>query len=66
MRAALVRSPAARRARRGRVGRLLVLGASALLAACSTLSTWLPSWLTTPPSFSWFHSGPSFGPLPAY
>jgi outer membrane protein assembly factor BamB len=43
-----------------------VLGASALLPACSTLSTWVPSWLTSPPSFSWFHSGPSYGPLPAY
>jgi len=56
--------------RRGRVGgerALCALAASALLSACSTLSTWLPSWMTIPtPSFSWFHSGPTYGPLPDY
>jgi outer membrane protein assembly factor BamB len=66
MKAALPFGPAARRARSGRAGLLLALGAMAFLPACTTLSTWLPSWLTTPPSFSWFHSGPKFGPLPAY
>jgi outer membrane protein assembly factor BamB len=59
-------SAPARRARSGRAGLLLALGAAALLPGCSTLSTWLPSWLTTPPSFSWFHSGPKLGPLPDY
>jgi outer membrane protein assembly factor BamB len=55
----------ARCARRGRAGLLLALGAAVLLPACSTLSTWLPSWLTSPPSFSWFH-GSKLGPLPDY
>lgn len=56
-------------ARGGATARLLALGASALLCACSTLSTWLPSWLTTPPSLPslpWFHHGPTYGPLPAF
>jgi outer membrane protein assembly factor BamB len=55
-------------ARRGG-GYLLALGACALLAACSSLSTWLPSWLTTPPSLPslpWFSHGVKLGPLPDY
>ena len=43
------------------------LCASALLGGCSTLSTWLPSWLTEGPSLpSWLRSGPKIGPLPAF
>lgn len=49
---------------------LFALAASTLLSACSTLSTWLPSWMTLPaPSFSWipwFSHGPKLGPLPEY
>jgi outer membrane protein assembly factor BamB len=55
-------------ARRGG-GYLLALGACALLGACSSLSTWLPSWLTTPPSLPslpWFSHGVKLGPLPDY
>ena len=44
--------------------------ASVLVSGCSTLSSWLPSWLTAPPSLSsllpWSHSGPKVGPLPAF
>ena len=50
---------------------LIALAACAtpLVSGCTTLSTWLPSWLTAPPSFSlpWFgQSGPKVGPLPAF
>jgi outer membrane protein assembly factor BamB len=49
---------------------LIVLAAYAtvLVSGCSTLSTWLPSWLTAPPSFSLpgFQSAPKVGPLPAF
>jgi outer membrane protein assembly factor BamB len=49
---------------------LIVLAACAtvLVSGCSTLSTWLPSWLTAPslPSLPWFQSGPKVGPLPAF
>ncbi len=46
---------------------LFALAACALLSACSTLSTWLPSWMTLPtPSFSWFSHGSKLGPLPEY
>jgi outer membrane protein assembly factor BamB len=51
---------------------LIVLAAYAtvLVSGCSTLSSWLPSWLTAPPSLSsllpWSHSGPKVGPLPAF
>ena len=42
--------------------------AAACLAGCSTLSTWLPSWLTEPPSWpSWLsfgHNAHTPGPLP--
>jgi outer membrane protein assembly factor BamB len=44
----------------------------ALSAGCATLQTWLPSWMTAPPSLSslswlpWFHSGPKVGALPAF
>jgi len=48
----------------------LATGASVLVSGCSTLSSWLPSWLTAPPSLSsllpWSHSGPKVGPLPAF
>lgn len=58
------------RARSGCAGWLLALGASVFLAACTTLSTWLPSWMTSGPpvpSFSWlFPGGPSLGSLPDY
>ena len=41
-----------------------------LVSGCATLSSWLPSWLTAPPSLSsllpWSHSGPKIGPLPAF
>lgn len=57
---------AATRRRSGGAARyLLALGATALLGACSTLSDWLPSWLTTPPSLPWF-SHTSLGPLPDF
>jgi outer membrane protein assembly factor BamB len=51
----------------------LVFVAFALLsmAGCASLSTWLPSWMTSPPTPSlswlpWVHSGPKVGPLPAF
>ncbi len=47
----------------------VALGA-AWLAGCSTLSTWLPSWLTEPPSWpSWLsfgHGAHKPGPLPEF
>lgn len=67
---ALIRPARKRRARSRPVSWLLALGASALLGACTTLSTWLPSWMTSAPpvpSFSWlFPGGPKLGPLPDY
>jgi outer membrane protein assembly factor BamB len=43
------------------------LCAGALLAGCSTLSTWLPSWMTEGPSLpSWLRSAPKIGALPAF
>jgi outer membrane protein assembly factor BamB len=61
---------ASRHARSRPVSALLALGASAMLAACTTLSTWLPSWMTTAPpvpTLSWlFPGGPKLGPLPDY
>jgi outer membrane protein assembly factor BamB len=53
---------------RGAGSCLLALGASVVLSACSTLSTYLPAWLTTPPSFSlpWFGHANKLGPLPAF
>ena len=60
---------AAHRARRGGASIVLALSATALLAGCSTLSSWLPSWLTTPPSLPslfGFGGGPKLGPLPAF
>src|SRR5579864_1425229 len=53
---------------RGAGSRLVALGASVVLSACSTLSTYLPAWLTTPPSFSlpWFGHANKLGPLPAF
>lgn len=66
MRLAQPAAAARRRARPGALSCLLALAASAL-SACTTLSTYLPSWLTTPPSFSLPWSGHStLGPLPAY
>jgi outer membrane protein assembly factor BamB len=69
MKAASTRA-AMRRGRSRPASSLLALGASALLAACTTLSTWLPSWMTTAPpvpTLSWlFPSGPKLGPLPDY
>ncbi len=72
MRAFTFSAVAPGRARRG--GRyLLILGAGALLGGCSTLSTtlssWIPSWLTTPPSLPslpWFSHGTKLGALPDY
>jgi outer membrane protein assembly factor BamB len=41
--------------------------AAALLGGCSTLSTWLPSWMTAPSLPSWFgHGERKPGPLPAF
>jgi outer membrane protein assembly factor BamB len=41
--------------------------AAALLGGCSTLSSWLPSWLSAPPSLPWFgHSARKPGPLPDF
>ncbi len=60
---------AAGRARFRRAGRLCALAATAMLCACSTLSTWLPSWATISPpsSWGWFgHNAPKLGPLPDY
>ena len=48
---------------------VLALSASVLLSACSTLSSWLPSWLTSPPSLPslfGFGGGPKVGALPAF
>jgi len=58
----LVTTRAARRAARCAPLALVAL----LLGGCSTLSSWLPSWLTTPPSFSWFSHDHKPGPLPAF
>jgi outer membrane protein assembly factor BamB len=70
MKAASSCAVAIRCARFRPVSLLLAVGASALLAACTTLSTWLPSWMTSAPpvpTFSWlFGSGPKLGPLPDY
>lgn len=49
---------------------LLAACATVLVSGCTTLSTWLPSWVTEPPSLSsllpWSHSAPKVGPLPAF
>ena len=53
----------------GRLAGSLALACTLPLAACSTLSTYLPSWLTTPPSLPslpWFHSSSTLGALPAF
>jgi outer membrane protein assembly factor BamB len=63
MKTLLVLAAALRRGRAGGERVVCALVASALLSACSTLSTWLP---TIPTPFSWFHSGPTYGPLPDY
>ena len=50
-----------------RAARAMPLALVALLVGgCSTLSSWLPSWLTTPPSFSWFSHEHKPGPLPEF
>ena len=65
VRSLVIEAPRSRKA-------LLALAAcaSVLVSGCSTLSSWLPSWLTEPPSLSsllpWSHSGPKVGPLPAF
>lgn len=51
--------------RASRVASLVLVAATLLVSGCSTLSSWLPSWLTTPPSFSWFSHEHKPGPLPA-
>jgi outer membrane protein assembly factor BamB len=41
--------------------------ASSLVGGCASLSTWLPSWVTSPSwSWPWSSDGPKLGPLPAY
>jgi outer membrane protein assembly factor BamB len=52
-------------ARASRCAALALAAATLLVGGCSTLSSWLPSWLTTPPSFSWFSHDHKPGPLPA-
>ena len=47
-----------------RAAALVLVAATLLVGGCSTLSSWLPSWLTTPPSFSWFSHDHKLGPLP--
>jgi len=57
------------RRRRGAVAALISLGAAASLGGCSTLSTWLPSWLTEPSWPSWLsfgHGSHKPGPLPEF
>jgi outer membrane protein assembly factor BamB len=57
---------------RGKLSFAFSACALALTTGCATLSTWLPSWMTSPPSLPslswlpWVHSGPKVGPLPAF
>jgi len=66
----IVQSLVTARARSRKALIALAACASVLVSGCSTLSSWLPSWLTAPPSLSsllpWSHSGPKVGPLPAF
>ncbi|HTR59865.1 MAG TPA: hypothetical protein VMM27_16925, partial [Casimicrobiaceae bacterium] len=39
--------------------------ASLLVCGCATLSSWLPSWVTSP-SWPWSKEGPKLGPLPDF
>jgi outer membrane protein assembly factor BamB len=49
---------------RHRVPLASVAAASLLLGGCTTLSTWLPSWMTSPPSF--FGHARKVAPLPGF
>ena len=66
----IVRSPVIVTPRSRKLFIALAACATALVSGCATLSSWMPSWLTAPPSLSslipWYQSGPKVGPLPAF
>jgi len=66
----IVRSPVIATLRSRKALIALTVCATGLVSGCATLSSWLPSWLTAPPSLSslipWYQSGPKVGPLPAF